>query len=134
MLLPMASPPSVAAPALLPMPVVPSSRTEPAQAPVHVANAAPSSGSLREAPAAALVPIARETPAFPREAVAAGLDGGNVKARLTIGADGNVESVEIVSASHRSFHRAVREALARWRFAPGAKGRTTDVDVAFKRD
>ena len=134
MLLPMPSTSSVAAPALLPMPVAPSVRSEPAQAPVHVANAAPSRETPREASAPALVPIARETPAFPREALAAGLDGGSVKARLTIGADGNVESVDIVNASHRSFHRAVREALARWRFAPGAQGRTTDVDVAFKRD
>ena len=97
-------------PALLPMPAAPAS-SEPAP-----------------------VPIARETPSFPREALAAGLDSGSVKARLTIGAKGNVESVDIVSASHRSFHRAVREALAHWRFEPGAPGRTTDVDVAFKRD
>jgi TonB family protein len=133
-LLAMPSPSSPPAPALLPMPVAPFPATDPAQARVRVAAAAPSSTAPRQALAPPLVPIARETPAFPHEALAAGLDTGNVKARLTIDEDGNVESVDIVKASHRSFHRAVRDALAHWRFAPGAPGRTTDVDVAFKRD
>ena len=47
---------------------------------------------------------------------------------------GNVGDVEIVESSHRAFNRAVREALARWRFAPGAAGRTTMVGMAFKGD
>jgi hypothetical protein len=42
--------------------------------------------------------------------------------------------VSIVETSHRAFTRAVRDALARWRFEPGAGGRSTIVDVAFKRD
>lgn len=102
--------------------------------PVHVASAAPPAGLLRPTPLAALVPIARESPSFPREAVALGLANGIVKARLTIDAKGNVSNVDIVEASHRAFNRAVRDALARWRFEPGAAGRTTMVDVAFKRD
>jgi TonB family protein len=136
--------PSMPAPALLPMPVAPAA-TAPLpsppgapsgakEVPLRVASAAPAAASLRPAPPPALVPIVRESPSFPREALAAGLDTGLVKARLTIDAKGNVESVDIVEASHRSFNRAVRDALARWRFEPGAEGRTTVVDVAFKRD
>ena len=102
--------------------------------PIQIASAAPAAGLLRAAPTLRLVPIARDAPDFPREAMALGLSSGNVKARLTVDAKGNVSSVDIVEASHRAFDRAVREALARWRFEPGAAGRTTTVDVAFKRD
>jgi len=104
--------------------------------PTQLATAAPAAGLLRVAPAPAppLVPIARESPGFPREAIAAGLSSGNVKARLTIDASGNVGDVAIVETSHRAFTRSVRDTLARWRFEPGAAGRTTMVDVAFKRD
>jgi len=102
--------------------------------PIHVASATPAAGLLRAAPTPRLVPIARDAPDFPREAIALGLATGNVKARLTVDAHGNVSSVDIVEASHRAFDRAVREALAHWRFEPGSAGRTTTVDIAFKRD
>jgi len=94
------------------------------------AGAAPAS----RAPPPQLVPVSRVTPDFPREALALGLTAGDVKARLTVDASGNVVEVEIVEASHRTFDRAVRDALSRWRFEPGASRRTTTVDVAFKRD
>ena len=81
-----------------------------------------------------LVPIVQEQPAFPREAVTAGLASGNVKARLVVDAKGDVVRVDVIEASHRAFDRAVRDALSRWRFEPGAAGRSTTVDVAFKRD
>ena len=102
--------------------------------PIHVASAAPAAGLLRAAPTPRLVPIARDAPDFPREAIALGLATGNVKARLTVDAQGNVSSVDIVEASHRAFDRAVRDVLAHWRFEPGSAGRTTMVDIAFKRD
>jgi len=102
--------------------------------PIHVASAALAAGLLRAAPTPRLVPIARDAPDFPREAIALGLATGNVKARLTVDAHGNVSSVDIVEATHRAFDRAVREALAHWRFEPGSAGRTTTVDIAFKRD
>jgi protein TonB len=102
--------------------------------PVHVASATPAAAALVRSPPRKLVPIAQEPPSFPREAMAAGLASGNVKARLTIDAKGSVSSVDIVEASHRAFDRAVRDALSRWRFEAGAAGRTTTVDVAFRRD
>lgn len=102
--------------------------------PVHVASAMPAAAALAPTPPRKLVPIAQEPPSFPREATAAGLASGSVKARLTIDAKGNVSSVEIVEASHRAFDRTVRDALSRWRFEPGTTGRTTTVDVAFRRD
>jgi TonB family protein len=131
---PSASP--IPLPALIPMPAVPGPASNAAAAapPIQVATVAPTGGLLRPAPLPALVPIARESPSFPREAIALGLADGNVRARLMIDAKGNVSSVDIVEASHRAFMRAVREALLRWRFEPGTAGRTTTVDVAFKRD
>jgi protein TonB len=103
-----------------------------ASSPVHVANASPSAATI--APARRLVPIAQEAPAFPREAISAGVSNGNVKARVIVDAKGGVSSVEIVASSHRAFDRVVREALSHWRFEPGTAGRTTTVDLAFKRD
>jgi protein TonB len=124
------SPPAAAAP---PAPPASSpSDAHDASVPVHVASAAPSAATI--APARRLVPITQEAPAFPREALAAGLANGNVKARVVVDAKGAVSSVEIVDSSHRAFDRTVREALSHWRFEPGTASRTTTVDVAFKRD
>jgi TonB family protein len=122
------SPPSAA-----PILAAPTPKSEPHEAaPVHVASAAPPATAV--APARTLVPVAQEPPTFPREAIAAGLASGSVKARLVVDAKGGVGSVEIVDTSHRAFDRAVREALSHWRFEPGNAGRTTTVDIAFKRD
>jgi len=103
---------------------------------LQIATLSPAPASLRT-PALApskLTPIARETPGFPREAIAQGLTSGNVTARITVDAQGRVASVDVLEASHRAFERTVRDTLARWQFEAGAAGRTTTVDVAFKRD
>ena len=112
----------------------PSTRLSP-MPPLQVANIAPIAASPH-APAsvAKVTPIVRDTPAFPREAIAQGLASGNVKARITVDARGRVASVDILETSHRAFERTVRETLAGWQFEPGPSGRTTTVDVAFKRD
>ena len=100
---------------------------------IQLATAAPIP-PVRAAPPK-LVPITRETPEFPREAIAAGVSQGNVKARLTVDAQGHVTNVEILEATpHRVFDRAVRNALSNWQFEAGAGSRSTTVDIAFKRD
>jgi protein TonB len=105
-------------------------------APVVLAAAAPQPSPATKPPiAAALNAIQREQPVFPREAIAAGIEAGNVKARLHVDAGGNVTAVDILSAQpQRVFDRAVRGALQRWQFEPGTGTRTTDVDVAFQRN
>lgn len=121
------SPPAEPAPA-------PDARLSP-MPPLQTASIAPVAASLRApVPAPKLTPIVRETPAFPREAIAQGLASGNVKARITVDARGRVASVDILETSHRAFERTVRETLAGWQFEAGAGGRTTTVDVAFRRD
>jgi protein TonB len=103
--------------------------------PVHVASAAPAAAATRQDVPVKLVPVSREAPEFPREAIAQGVESGTVKARLAIDAQGNVTGVDIIDASpRRVFDRAVRNALARWQFQPGSAGRSTTVDIAFRRD
>lgn len=124
--------PEVAAPVLVNMP---GDAAKSSASPTQLANAAPAEVPNREAAPTKLVPLTREAPEFPREAVAQGVESGTVTARLTIDAQGNVSSVDILDASpHRVFDRAVRSALLRWQFQPGSAGRSTTVDVAFKRD
>ena len=84
-----------------------------------------------EAPSTRLV--SRVDPDFPREAASAGVEKGNVKARLTLDAAGGVTRVEIIEATpRRVFDRAVLRALSQWRYNEGAAGRTVDMEIAFR--
>ena len=95
-------------------------------APAFPAFPAAESGSVR--------PVQRVDPEFPRSAIRAGAQRGNVTARLTLDADGSVASVEIVSSDPKDlFDGAVVEALSRWRYLEGRAGRKIDVEIAFKR-
>jgi protein TonB len=99
-----------------------------------VASAGPTARPVAPAPSTAVLVLTREQPDFPREAIRAGTETGTVRARLTIGANGEVTSVAIVQAQPaRVFDRAVQGALARWKFNPGADGRTYDTEVVFQR-
>jgi len=134
------------APALAPAPAPARNTAEPAvlavspppaatpAPPIQLAAAAPVLQETRIAPVT-LTPVTREVPDFPREAVNAGVAQGSVRARLTVDAAGRVTAVDIVDAQpRRVFDRAVMRTLARWTFEPGAGGRTTDVEIAFRRD
>jgi protein TonB len=119
------------APAAAPSPATPATS---APAPLHLAAASPSALPSLAQPRA-LVPVSRESPTFPREALAAGVDRGLVRARLSIDASGRVTGVEIVdSQPRRVFDRAVSRTLSRWTYEPGVPGRTTDVEIAFDRE
>ena len=76
----------------------------------------------------------REAPEFPKEAMTEGVTSGTVKARVTVDASGKVAGIEILDAQpRRVFDRAVRAALWRWQYEPGAPNRTAEVEVAFSR-
>ena len=99
-----------------------------------VASAAP---TARPVPAkdiaSAVTVLSREQPDFPREAVRAGVESGSVRARMVINAAGGVSNVVIVEARPaRVFDRSVSQALQRWKFNPGAEGRTYETEVSFK--
>ncbi|MFI4904686.1 MAG: TonB family protein, partial [Burkholderiales bacterium] len=58
-----------------------------------------------------------------------------VKAQLAIDATGKVTGVRIVDAKPaRVFDRAVKDALAHWTFPAGDAGRSTEVEIAFRRN
>ncbi|MBL8520548.1 MAG: energy transducer TonB [Betaproteobacteria bacterium] len=117
------------APAPTPQPVA-----QQAPPPVQVAAAVPTPRPAAPAPSAAVTVLQRESPDFPREASRAGIDSGTVRARITINAAGEATNVAIITANPpRVFDRAVQNALSRWKFNPGADGRTYDTEVAFSR-
>lgn len=100
---------------------------KPEPTPAPTAEAAPVAAAPVEPPkpAAPVInrnprPISQPQPQYPREAARAGT-AGQVVVRYTIGADGRVTDVQIVSSRPRGvFDGAVRTAVQRWRFeAPG---------------
>ena len=132
-----ASPPAPPPTAMTPSPApAPAADAAP---PVQLASAAPASAAPRPVGplAAALKPISREPPDFPKEAIADGYKSGVVTARIHVDARGSVTGVDIVAAQPpKVFDRAVRRALLRWQFEPNAAGQSADldVDVNFQRD
>ena len=127
-----AAPPPVAA---NPPPAPPPARDR--EAPVQLAAAAPSTAAARPAAPAGLKAISREPPDFPKEAIADGLRGGQVNARIHVDAHGNVTAVDILASQpSKVFDRAARRALLRWQFEPNAAGQSSeaDVEVKFQRD
>ena len=123
------------APTPLPTPAATQAATPPSMPAANlVASAAP---TARPTPAkdvaVALTLLSQEQPEFPRDALRDGIAGGRVKAKLTINAAGGVSDVVIVEATPpRVFNRAVTQALSRWKFNPGAEGRTFVTEVTFK--
>ena len=99
-----------------------------------VASAAPTARPVPAKDVASTVTVlSREQPDFPREAVRAGVESGSVRARMVINAAGGVSNVVIVEARPaRVFDRSVSQALQRWKFNPGAEGRTYETEVNFK--
>jgi periplasmic protein TonB len=80
-----------------------------------------------------LTPVSRIEPEFPREANIAGIEKGQVRARMTVAASGEVSRVEIIDASpRRVFDRTVIRTLSQWKFAPGGDGRTTEIEIDFR--
>jgi periplasmic protein TonB len=132
-----AIPPPAPAPATVPRviePIVVPRANEPTPPPAAVAAAAPT--AARPAPEATSIVnvITREQPEFPRDAIRQGVENGTVRARLTIGATGDVTKVTVLQAQPpRVFDRAVTTSLSRWKFNPGTEGRSYDTEISFKR-
>ena len=78
--------------------------------------------------------VSRVEPDYPREALHAGVDKGQVRARMTVDGQGEVVRVEILEAEpRRVFDRAVIRTLSQWRFNAGPQGRSMEIDIAFRR-
>jgi len=124
-------PAPVAAPVVTPPPVI---APQPAPAPVVVATAPPTARPVAPpVDAQTITVIKREQPDFPREAIRAGVESGTVRAKVTMNAGGDVTNVTILGSNPpRVFDRAVRSSLERWKFNPGADGRTYETEIGFK--
>lgn len=93
------------------------------------------SGNAAEVSAATLTPAyaspENALPVFPDFALRAGCDGGVFRARVFVGADGNVTGSEDLAASEpqawgrcpAALRGAVHAAVSRWRFAPSFRVR-----------
>jgi protein TonB len=83
---------------------------------------------------AALKPLSKPDPMFPREATRSSVDRGRVMARLFVAPDGTVSKVEILSAQPpRVFEREVRETAMHWRYEAPGQPRQADVEFLFDR-
>jgi TonB family protein len=110
--------------------VVPTNDAAPVVVPstLSVASSQPPAGGQRRA-------LAQPRPAFPVAAIRDGHTEGRVIAALTVGADGTVSQVSIVSSTPtRSFGRAAATALRDWRYeaAPGTSA--IQVELVFRAD
>ena len=127
--------PVAATPAPTPAPAPVQAAATPVAPPANVvASAAPTARPIppKENPAAVTV-VSREQPDFPRDAARSGVESGSVRARVMINAAGAVSSVVILEARPaRVFDRAVTQALQRWKFNPGADGRSYEAEINFK--
>lgn len=126
--------PAKSAPATVPTPLPVQPAPPAAAKPATPTNAtAPAAPAARAADTAVTV-VNREAPSFPREAIRQGVESGVVRAKITIGAAGEVTNVTIVSARPaRVFDREVQTTLSRWRFNPGADGRSFETEINFQR-
>ncbi|MCS7101850.1 MAG: TonB family protein [Burkholderiaceae bacterium] len=99
---------------------------------VAAAESAPATAPMARAE---LRVLRRAEPVFPPEALREGVRGGRVLAQVAINADGSVGAVDIVEAEpRRVFERAVRRALAHWRYEPPGEPRSARVEFVFRSD
>lgn len=89
---------------------------------------------METGPAAEIVatPVDQPSPSYPRRAMEAGREG-KVRMRITIGADGNVMSAEVIDAQPKGwFEAAALDAVKRWRYRPPGHPLSTEVEIEFR--
>jgi len=101
-------------------------------APPAVAPPPPPPPAPKPAVRKGIVPIQREDPVYPRQAIRAGIAKGRVVARLKIDEKGNVTDIDITfSDPPHVFDRAVRQALENWKFKPEGEKYVGEIEVNF---
>lgn len=118
-----------------PPPATPAVTTAPASVAYSAPATSPAPAPLAAA-AAPLRPLSNPAPSFPREGVADGRREVMLKARLVIGASGEVTRVEFSESSprDRAFERSARSTLLQWRFPEGSSERSYRTDLVFRLD
>jgi protein TonB len=119
-------PPEVVNPTVTPTP--PPETYVIAPPPVVEAPPAPPKPAVRRG----IVRLSGDDPAYPREAIRAGVSKGRVVARLQIDEKGNVTDVNITQSEPRGvFDKAVRAALERWKFKAEGEKYVGEVEINF---
>ncbi|MBT0723012.1 energy transducer TonB [Rosenbergiella sp. S61] len=78
--------------------------------------------------------LATVNPAYPARALALHVEG-RVRVKFDVDNNGAVDNIEIVSADPRGmFEREVRQAIKRWRYAPGRPAQGQTYNIIFKID
>jgi len=78
--------------------------------------------------------IATVNPAYPARALALHVEG-RVRVKFDVDSSGAVDNIEIVSADPRGmFEREVRQAIKRWRYAPGHPAQGQAFNIIFRID
>jgi len=97
----------------------PSDSVMPAEDPSAAAaqNDLPTSVELVETGRLDVIPLVRENPQYPPQALAKGL-GGDVQLKFDVTAAGTVENVSIVKSSDAVFEESAAAALSQWRYLP----------------
>ena len=130
---PYVPPPDIPMPTTSTAPVISAVTSTPPTAP-HVIAApvvappAPPKPAVRRG----IVRLSGDDPIYPRSAIKAGIDKGQVIARVLIDEKGNVYEVIIVSAQPpRHFDRSVIEALQTWKFKADGEKYVGEVEINF---
>jgi len=80
-----------------------------------------------------IVRLSGDDPVYPRQAIRAGVEKGQVLARVMIDEKGNVTDVIIVSSQPpKIFDSAVIEALKEWKFKPEGEKYVGEIEINFK--
>jgi len=96
--------------------------------PVVQAPAPPAKPAIRRG----IVRQSGDDPAYPRQAIRAGIDKGRVLARVMIDEKGDVTEVIIISAEPaRHFDKAVIDALKEWKFKAEGEKYVGEVEINF---
>ncbi|MBI3347160.1 MAG: energy transducer TonB [Burkholderiales bacterium] len=129
-----AAEPAAPPPAALPASVMGAAATEPAAA-AFTAEAEPETDDRDDHEEVALQMQNFVAPVL-TPAVQATLGAGarNVKVRFTVEASGQVSKAEAAADVPRRLAKPATDAILQWRFAPLPQARTTDVEIAFRRD
>jgi len=98
------------------------------EAPPPVVVQAPPKPAVRRG----ITKMSGDDPAYPREAIRAGVQKGRVVVRLSIDENGKVTEVNIVASEPRGvFDKAVRSALEGWRFRAEGEKYVGEVEINF---
>jgi protein TonB len=132
---PYVPPPDIPAPTPPAEPVISAPATTPPSQSYTIAPPAPVEAPPPPKPSVrkGIVRLSGDDPAYPRQAIRAGVEKGHVLARVMIDEKGNVTDVIIVSQDPpRVFERAVIDALKEWKFKAEGEKYVGEVEINFK--